>query len=106
MAEAAECIRQTRLESGYLIDPHTACGVVAAEKVLPRGEVPQVILSTAHPAKFPDALEEITGVRPALPARLHTLLTDPERFTVLPNDLAAVRRFVAERAGVSSGAAT
>jgi threonine synthase len=105
MDEAAACIRRTKQESGYLIEPHTACGVVAADKVLPPGSVPQVVLATAHPAKFPDAMQSITGERPALPPRLSTLLTDPERYTVLPNDLAAVRRFVAERMGATSGAA-
>ena len=63
------------------------------------------MLATAHPAKFPDAIEAITGARPALPPRLASLLTDPERITVLPNDLAAVQRFVVERAGASQGAA-
>jgi threonine synthase len=105
MDEAAACIRRMKEGSGYVIEPHTACGVVAADKILPSGPVPQVVLATAHPAKFPDAMQAITGDRPALPPRLSTLLTDPERYTVLPNDLAAVRRFVAERAGATSGAA-
>jgi threonine synthase len=51
-------------------------------------------LATAHPAKFPDAMEAITGVRPGLPDRLSRLLSDPERTTLIPNDLAAVERFV------------
>jgi threonine synthase len=67
--------------------------------------VPQVILATAHPAKFPDAMEQITGSRPGLPSRLDTLLTDPERSTLLPNDLAAVERFVEENARAIHGAA-
>ena len=105
MDEAAACIRHVKETSGYLIEPHTACGVVAAENVLGSSPVPQVVLATAHPAKFPDAMHAITGQRPALPARLSALLTNPERYAVLPNDLSAVRRFVAERAGATSGAA-
>ena len=54
-----------------------------------------VTLATAHPAKFPDAVEKATGVRPPLPAHLADLFELPERFTVLPNDLAAVQQFVA-----------
>ncbi|MFX8605095.1 hypothetical protein ABTM12_19810, partial [Acinetobacter baumannii] len=59
---------------------------------------PTVILSTASPAKFPDAMEAITGERPGLPPRLSHLMTDPERFEVLPNDLKAVQGFVANHA--------
>ncbi|MDX2204825.1 MAG: threonine synthase [Hyphomicrobiaceae bacterium] len=102
-AEVAATIRRVRRDSGYLLDPHTACGVVAAEKVLPRGVVPRVVLATAHPAKFPDAVEAIAGERPALPPRLGTLLTEPERFEVLANDLAAVKRFVSARSGAARG---
>jgi threonine synthase len=90
--------------SGYLLDPHTACGVVVAEKA-GSSAAPRIVLATAHPAKFPDALQEITGQRPALPPQLASLLHDPERITSLPNDLAAVQRFVAGLAAQKRGAA-
>ncbi|MBU2581783.1 MAG: threonine synthase [Alphaproteobacteria bacterium] len=99
-AEVAGCVRKVLSGSGYLIEPHTACGVHACERTL-QGEdksVPQVVLSTAHPAKFPDAIEEITGSRPGLPARLQTLMSDTERFSVLENDEAAIQAFVEENA--------
>ena len=67
--------------------------------------IPHIALATAHPAKFPDAIEAITGERPALPARLAPLMLAKERVTVLPNDLAAVQRFVAEFAHNRQGAA-
>lgn len=109
MDEVAACIRRVKAGSGYLLDPHTACGVVAAEKALAQGaapaDIPQVVLATASPAKFPDAMETITGERPALPPRLASLMTDPERIAVLPNDLAAVQRFVVQRAEARKGAA-
>jgi threonine synthase len=97
--EVASTIRRVKNDSGYLMDPHTACGMVALEKCVPEGSVPRVVLSTAHPAKFPDAMQEITGERPALPPRLATLLTDPERYPVLENDLAAVEKHVERVAG-------
>jgi threonine synthase len=105
-SEVADAIRHVRVESGYTMDPHTACGFVAMQKRLPEGETPRIVLSTAHPAKFPDAMEAITGERPGLPARLSTLLTDAERYSVLDNDLAGIERFVegAQR-GVREGAA-
>ena len=105
MDEVARCIRRVSAESGYLLDPHTACGVVALEKTPDPGRVPRVVLATAHPAKFPDTMEAITGVRPPLPARLAYLMSARERISVLPNDLAEVQRFVAERSGARQGAA-
>lgn len=95
-AAVTEAIRRTKTESGYLMDPHTACGLVALEAALPQGEAPGVVLSTAHPAKFPDAMERITGERPGLPERLSGLLEAPERYPVVDNDLASVKRFVEE----------
>ena len=105
MDEVAACIRRVKAASGYLLDPHTACGVIAAERPQKIAPTPQVVLATASPAKFPDAIEAITGERPMLPPRLAPLMTDPERMAVLPNDLAAVERFVAQRAEARRGAA-
>ena len=92
--DVADAIRRLEAACGYLMDPHTACGFVAAERALGRCETPQVILSTAHPAKFPDALQAITGERPPLPERLADLLTLPERFTAIGNDLGEAERHV------------
>jgi threonine synthase len=92
--DVAGAIRRLKAESGYLMDPHTACGFVAAERALGPGGAPQVVLSTAHPAKFPDALEAITGERPPLPERLADLPSLPERFTTIGNDLAEAERHV------------
>jgi threonine synthase len=64
-----------------------------------------VTLATAHPAKFPDAVERATGLRPPLPPHLADLLERPERFTVLANDQGAVERFIRERARVAQGTA-
>jgi threonine synthase len=50
-----------------------------------------ITLATAHPAKFPDAVEGATGVRPGLPPRMADLFDRPERVTRVPNDLAACR---------------
>ena len=74
---------------GYLADPHTAVGIAAARANSVHG-VPIVAMATAHPAKFPDVIERAAGIHPALPPRLADLYDRPERFTVLPDDLAAV----------------
>jgi threonine synthase len=83
-------IRRVRDTTGYLADPHTAIGIAAARANPPGHGVTTVAMATAHPAKFPEAIERATGQRPALPPRMADLATRPERFVVLPNDLAAV----------------
>ncbi|MFC7399457.1 threonine synthase [Chelatococcus sp. GCM10030263] len=105
--ETAAEIARTWRDADYLLDPHTAVGLAAARRrhrVDPA--VPTVVLSTAHPAKFPDAVERACGVRPALPAHLEDLLTRRERFTVLANDQGAVETFIRANArAVKAGAA-
>lgn len=98
-ADVEQCIRQTWRDAAYMLDPHTACGVVAADRTLSRENGAEVVLATASPAKFPDAIEAITGRHPALPARLAGLMTAKENFAQLANDLAVVEGYVEERAG-------
>ncbi len=87
--------------AGYAADPHTAIGIAAA-RALPCGHVPIICAATAHPAKFPDAMERATGERPPLPPRLADLYERDERYSTAPNDLgvieARVRAFVARNA--------
>ena len=82
--------------TGYLADPHTAVGIGAARACRPEGERdrPVVCMATAHPAKFPDAVAQATGVRPALPPHLADLLERPEHYELLGADLDTVRAHV------------
>lgn len=89
-------IRSVYESTGMLIDPHTAVGVSAGRAFAEDG-VPMLTLATAHPAKFPDAVERATGERPLLPEHLSNLFDLPERTTDLPNDLATVEAFVASK---------
>jgi threonine synthase len=95
--ETAATIAAMLKEAQYLADPHTAVGVHVADSH--RGAEPMVTLATAHPAKFPDAVEAACGVRPALPAWCADLMEREERFEVLANDLAAVENFISARTG-------
>ena len=97
MDEAAETIGNVLEQCGYLLDPHTATAVHVARQQ-PASEVPMVILSTAHPAKFPDAVEAASGTVPALPAWLSGLMEKPEKFEVLSSDLKMLEDYVEERA--------
>ena len=92
-------IRDVHERTGMLLDPHTAVGVGAARVVRRDADVPMVCLATAHPAKFPDAVERATGIRPPLPGRLADLLDREERYDVLPADLATVKRHIAGAVG-------
>ncbi|MBU6444171.1 MAG: threonine synthase [Alphaproteobacteria bacterium] len=82
---------------GRLIDPHTAVALAAAEEVRAVAKGPVVVLSTAHPAKFGDAVRRATGVEPALPPQLKGLYEGVERVSVLGHDLALVRDFILGR---------
>jgi threonine synthase len=84
----AEIARLDR-DCGYLADPHTAIGIAAA-RALPCKHLPMIAAATAHPAKFPDAMERATGRRPMLPKHLADLYDRPERFTTAPARLDAV----------------
>jgi threonine synthase len=92
--ETAAAIRATLRETGRLIDPHTAVAVAVAEKEARASAIPMVVLSTAHPAKFPDAVEAACGVRPALPDWLAGLDKRPEQFAVLPPDQSAIEAHI------------
>ena len=83
---------------GEIIDPHTAIAVHAARTAEFPREVPVVTLATAHPAKFRDAVERATGGRPSLPLRVGDLFDREERYDILPDDLATVQSYIAERA--------
>ena len=100
-------IAGTWRETGLLVDPHTAVGLAAARAHLADLDpaMPVVTLGCAHPAKFPEAVHQATGIHPALPARLADLMDREERMTVLPNDLAAVQAFVRDRARAEGAAA-
>ncbi len=86
-------------ESGMIIDPHSAVGVHAARKALSVAPATAVVaLGTAHPAKFPDAVERAVGVRPELPERLSDLMDRKETIVALPNDRRAVADYVRQTA--------
>jgi threonine synthase len=100
----AHAMRWAHEECGETLDPHTAIALHAARaaKDLP-DDVPVVTLATAHPAKFRDAVERATGLRPSLPARMGDLFQREEACTRLPGDYDAIAAFVAEHATPRAG---
>ncbi|MDO9524862.1 MAG: threonine synthase [Gemmobacter sp.] len=95
--ETRATITHTLAVTGELLCPHSAVGVHVAQGHL--SATPMVTLATAHPAKFPDAVEQATGLRPDLPPRMADLYDRPERVTRVPNDLAALETLILERTG-------
>lgn len=85
-------------ETGYLLDPHTAVGLYAGLQVREDPSVPLVALACAHPAKFPDAVEQAVGIRPDLPSHLADLYEREEHVTPLDNNLSTVQNFIKSNA--------
>ncbi len=96
--EAASAMRKLFEDTGRLIDPHTAVGLAAAQREQERTPGPMVVLGTAHPAKFPDALERATGRTAEIPERLQARLGGRERFKLLPNSAKAVSDYIETQA--------
>jgi len=100
--ETLSQISKTLAQSDKLVDPHTAVGLTVAEKCRKDPTVPMVTLSTAHPAKFPAAVEKATDIHPALPERMADLFEREERLVQLPNDLGTIQTYIKERARILS----
>ena len=94
--ETTAAIAQLYRDTGMIVDPHTAVGLAAAHRSERDPDRAMVVLATAHPAKFGDAVEAAIGTRPPLPPALAELAERPERCPRLPNDLSAVKAHVAQ----------
>ena len=102
-AEMARAMAETRAESRYVADPHTAVGIAASRRVPREKGVAMVTLATAHPSKFAEAVQKAIGGTPLEPTIITHQRHMPERRTVLPNDLRQVVAYITEhaRAGAS-----
>ncbi len=96
--ETAATMRRYYEQAGYLLDPHTAVAMAVGAEQGGDPSVPRIVLGTAHPAKFPEAVKAATGVHAALPPHVADIMERPERVTRLPNDLAAVQAHIAAHA--------
>ncbi|MCV6547814.1 MAG: threonine synthase [Cohaesibacter sp.] len=106
-ADTIEAISTVLETCGYLMDPHTAVGLHVARKQGYEGcgcgkvHPPMIVLSTAHPAKFPAAVEEASGQYPELPIWLSDLMDREEKFDILDNSLDDIEAFILKRARAS-----
>lgn len=97
--ETVATIARLYRETGEILDPHSAVAVAGAERCRRNSEVPMVAIATAHPAKFPDAVEKAIRQRPALPPHLADLMKMPERSATLANDLGALKSYISGHLG-------
>jgi threonine synthase len=91
-------IKKIHAQTGYVLDPHTAVGVAVAERFQTPG-IPTICLATAHPAKFPDAIRRAIGTAVHHPL-LDALAEAETRCETIANDEAAIRAYLAKKAGV------
>ena len=82
-------------DHGMLVDPHTAVGIGVAKKISLEGNT--MVLATAHPSKFSEAVMEATGIKPELPENLKNTLIKKEKYDKLPKDLEKVKKYILER---------
>ncbi|MHC1549814.1 threonine synthase [Phyllobacterium sp. K27] len=99
-AETAGTIGQVLRSTGYLMDPHSAIGLKVAREKIPADQM-SVVLATAHPAKFPDAVKAASGINADLPTWLGDLMERKEQYTVLPNDLKNVEEYISQHSRAS-----
>jgi threonine synthase len=104
-AETLAEIRRLEGETGYVADPHTAVGTAVARRLARDAGIPMIALSTAHPAKFPEAIRQALGRPPATPASVAAQAELPERIHRVPADAAAIAAFVKARAAPRSAGA-
>jgi threonine synthase len=100
-AETEGAIARIWRETGYMADPHTAVGLAAAAREEDDPASPMVVLATAHPAKFPAAMEKAVARLPEVPERLQKVLSGEEQYATLDANADAVRRFMTERARIT-----
>ncbi|MBO9465220.1 threonine synthase [Tropicibacter sp. R15_0] len=94
--ETLAFIKEANATMGELLCPHSAIGAKIGEEQRDPA-TPMITLATAHPAKFPDAVENASGIRPPLPNRMADLYERSERVTQVPNDLTALETLIQER---------
>ena len=102
-SETEDMMQKCMVSDEYVLDPHTAVGLIGARMISEETSGPVVLLATAHPAKFPDAVRKALAVTPTLPEHLAGLMEREEKAENLPNNLQQVEDFIRARSRVTSG---
>ena len=94
--ETKDVIKKMNENHSVFVDPHTAIGIGVLDKF--SNDSTNIILSTAHPSKFPDAVRQATGQNPELPSEIKKIIKEKEKFDILPNDFNVITKFIKEKA--------
>ena len=89
------CIKKVYKNQKMIIDPHTAVGLRALEKIKLNGK--NVVLSTAHPCKFPEAINKAINIKPDIPSELNHILNEKENFDIIQNDIEEVKKYIVSK---------
>jgi threonine synthase len=103
-AQTLAMIGEVKQRTGEIVDPHSAIGIAGPWQHASSASEPTIVLATAHPAKFPDAVEKAVGIRPALPEALADLMQREERCAALPNEAAALKAYMRSHASLKGAA--
>ena len=94
--QIAETMRQCYSETGYVLDPHGACGYKALEEGLQEGEI-GVFCETAHPAKFKEKVDSILGTDIEIPARLRAFMEGEKQSVEMSKDFAVFKHYLMQQ---------
>jgi len=93
--EVLDTIKEVHIKYGIILDPHSAIGFGSLNKAKIDGN--NIVLATAHPCKFPDAINKSIGVKPDLPDELKYVMDEKENYDILTNNLGKTQKYIKEK---------
>ena len=93
--EVIETIRNIYNKYNVILDPHTAIGLGALNKINIEGD--NIVLATAHPCKFPDAIDKSISIKPSLPSELQYIMDKKEHYDIVPNNVSKTKQYIKDK---------
>ena len=93
--EVLDTIKEVHIKHNIILDPHSAIGFGSLNKINIDGN--NIVLATAHPCKFPEAIDKSIGIKPDLPAELQYILNEKENYDIIPNNLSKTQQYIKEK---------
>ena len=93
--EILDTIKEVHIKYNIILDPHSAIGFGSLNKVNLEGN--NIVLATAHPCKFPEAIEKSIGIKPALPDELKYVMDEKENYDIISNNLSKTQQYIKEK---------
>ena len=93
--EVLEIIKEVQVKHDIILDPHSAIGFGSLKKINIEGN--NIVLATAHPCKFPDAIDKSIGTKPSLPEELKYVMDEKENYDIISNNLSKTKQYIKEK---------